>query len=202
MTQTGTDLYEVAYPVDYTPVRGDTIRYYDLNWRSGVVLNSQDGEVTFLTPENRVRTFKKDSIKVAMDMRMRMLTTLSEADAAKNREEFLDKFVAEAKRRAEQEAIAKGAVVDDDGTVIAPKKRGKQMDIDRARQVNDLVTKIIEMIEKSDKPIYKNDITSNFDMDANTYNLVMKKVVESHKVIKNGQKRGTNYRLAGRTYDS
>jgi len=202
MTQTGTDLYEVAYPVDYTPVRGDTIRYYDLNWRSGVVLNSQDGEVTFLTPENRVRTFKKDSIKVAMDMRMRMLTTLSEADAAKNREEFLDKFVAEAKRRAEQEAIAKGAVVDDDGTVIAPKKRGKQMDIDRARQVNDLVTKIIEMIEKSDNPIYKNDITSNFDMDANTYNLVMKKVVESHKVIKNGQKRGTNYRLAGRTYDS
>lgn len=202
MTQTGTDLYEVTYPVDYTPVRGDTIRYYDLNWRSGVVLNSQDGEVTFLTPENRVRTFKKDSIKIAMDMRMRMLTTLSEADAAKNREEFLDKFVAEAKRRAEQEAIAKGAVVDDDGTVIAPKKRGKQMDIDRARQVNDLVTKIIEMIEKSDKPIYKNDITSNFDMDANTYNLVMKKVVESHKVIKNGQKRGTNYRLAGRTYDS
>lgn len=202
MTQTGTDLYEVEYPVDYTPVRGDTIRYYDLNWRSGVVLNSQDGEVTFLTPENRVRTFKKDSIKVAMDMRMRMLTTLSEADAAKNREEFLDKFVAEAKRRAEQEAIAKGAVVDDDGTVIAPKKRGKQMDIDRARQVNDLVTKIIEMIEKSDNPIYKNDITSNFDMDANTYNLVMKKVVESHKVIKNGQKRGTNYRLAGRTYDS
>lgn len=202
MTQSGTDLYEVTYSDEYIPVRGDTIRYYDLNWRSGVVLNSQDGEVTFLTPENNVRTFKRDSVKIALDLRMRLLTTLNEDDAAKNREDFLEEFVAGAKKRAEQEAIAKGAIVDDDGTVIAPKKRGKQMDIDRARQVNDFVTKIIDLIEKSEKPIYKNDITSNFDMDANTYNLVMKKVIESHKIVKNGQKRGTNYRLAGRTYGS
>lgn len=202
MTQSGTDLYEVTYPDEYIPVRGDTIRYYDLNWRSGVVLNSQDGEVTFLTPENNVRTFKRDSVKIALDLRMRLLTTLNEDDAAKNREDFLEEFVAGAKKRAEKEAIAKGAIVDDDGTVIAPKKRGKQMDIDRARQVNDFVTKIIDLIEKSEKPIYKNDITSNFDMDANTYNLVMKKVIESHKIVKNGQKRGTNYRLAGRTYGS
>lgn len=202
MTQTGTDPYEIIYPDNYIPVRGDTIRYYDVNWRSGVVLNSQDGEVTFLTPENRVRTFKNDSVKIALDMRMRLLTTLNESDAAKNRENFLDKFVAGAKKRAEQEAIAKGAVIDDDGTVLVPKKRGKQMNADRARQVNDFVTKIIDLIEKSEKPIYKNDITSNFDMDANTYNLVMKKVIESHKIVKNGQKRGTNYRLAGRTYGS
>lgn len=202
MTQNGTDLYELTYPDEYIPVRGDTIRYYDLNWRSGVVLNSQDGEVTFLTPENNVRTFKRDSVKIALDLRMRLLTTLNEDDAAKNREDFLEEFVAGAKKRAEKEAIAKGAIVDDDGTVIAPKKRGKQMDTDRARQVNDFVTKIIDLIEKSEKPIYKNDITSNFDMDANTYNLVMKRVIESHKIVKNGQKRGTNYRLAGRTYDS
>lgn len=202
MSQTEANIYEITYPDDYVPVRGDTIRYYELNWRSAVVLNSQDGEVTFLTPENIVRTFKMHSIKVAHDSRMRLLAMLNEEDAAKNREAFLDEFVAAAKKRAEQEAIAKGAIVDDDGTVIAPKKRGKQMDVDRAKQVNDLVNKIVELIEKSTSPIFKNDITSNFDMDANTYNIVMKKVMQSHKIVKSGQKRGTNYRLAGKTYDS
>ena len=202
MTQTEIDIYEVTYPDDYVPVRGDTIRYYDTNWRAGVVLNSQDGEVTFLTPENQTRTFKANNIKVAQDSRMRLLAMLNENDAAKNREDFLDEFIAAAKKRAEQEAIAKGALVDDDGTVLAPKKRGKQMDVGRAKQVNDFVNKIIELIEKSTTPIYKGDITSKFDMDANTYNIVMKKVMKSHKVVKNGQKRGTNYRLAGRTYES
>lgn len=201
--QTEIDIYEFTYPDDYVPVRGDTIRYYDLNWRSAVVLNSQDGEVTFLTPENQMRTFKAhNNIKVAQDGRMRLLAMLNEKDAAKNREDFLDKFVAGAKKRAEQEAIAKGAIVDDDGTILAPKKRGKQMDVDRARQVNDLVNKIVDLIEKSKAPIYKSDIASNFDIDPNTYNLVMKKVMQNHKIVKNGQKRGTNYRIAGRTYEA
>jgi hypothetical protein len=201
-TKTEIDLYDIAYPDDYIPVRGDTIRYYDLNWRSGVVLNSQDGEVTFLTPDNRSRTFQMDSVKVALDTRMRMLATLNEDDAAKNREDFLADFMDRAKKRAENEAISKGAVVDEDGTILTTKKRGKQMDVSRAKEVKNLVKGVIDLIQKSDSPIYKNDITSNFDMDSNTYNIVMKKVLADHNVTKSGQKRGTNYRIVGRTYDS
>lgn len=106
MMQTENDIYEVTYPDDYVPVRGDTIRYYDLNWRSAVVLNSQDGEVTFLTPDNQVRTFKAHNVKVAHDGRMRLLAMLNDDDAAKNREDFLDEFVTAAKRRAEQESCS------------------------------------------------------------------------------------------------
>ena len=81
-TNTAVNLYDYQYPSDYVPVRGDTIRYYDTNWRTGVVLHSQDGEVTFLTPENKTRTFQASNVKISHDQRMRLLLTLDEEDAA------------------------------------------------------------------------------------------------------------------------
>jgi len=189
------DLWSVRYSDEYVPVRGDTIRYYDLNWRSAVVLNSQDDEVTFLTPENKTRTFNKNNVKVSHDMRMRSLAMLDDEDATKNREQFLEQYIANAVQ-AEKYAL-------ENKTEAAQKRNnGKvsRMEPDRAKEVLELVSRVTELIEKSDKPVYKNDIVDSIKMNPTTYSLVMKKVIGGHKVIKSGKKRGTNYRIAGRTY--
>lgn len=196
----GTDYYDFTYPDDYVPVRGDTINYYETNWRNAVVLNSQDGEVTFLTIDDDVITRNIDDVRISHDMRMRMLLTLDEDDAAKSREDFLDAYIKSVKERAAKEAISRGAITDDDGNVVGGKKRGRQLEGDRAKEISGLVNDVTKFIEDSPKPIIKNDILSKFKMDAGTYNLVMKRILSDHKIVKNGQKRGTNYRVAGRSY--
>jgi len=192
-----TDLWSVIYPDDYVPVRGDTIRYYDLNWRSAVVLNSQDDEVTFLTPENKTRTFNKSNVKVAHDMRMRLLAMLNDDDAAKNRQQFLDEYIAKAAKNEKNALEAKA-----EASQKRSNGKGKvaRMEPNRAQEVSQLVKAVTELIEKSDKPMYKNDIVNSVKMNPTTYSLVMKKVIGGHKIIKAGKKRGTNYRVAGRTY--
>jgi hypothetical protein len=188
------NLYDYEYPSDYVPVRGDTIRYYDTNWRTGVVLHSQDEEVTFLTPENRTRTFKANNVKVSQDQRMRLLLTLDEEDATNNRVEFLDAFIAASNKREQEEVTGNG-----DNTKTTSSKT--RMEPKRAAEVNKFVEQVTELILKSDKPLLKTDIVKNVEMDNATYTLVMKKVIAGHKVVKTGKKRGTNYRAAGRSYN-
>lgn len=190
-----TDLWSINYSDEYVPVRGDTIRYYDLNWRTAVVLNSQDDEVTFLTPENKTRTFNKSNVKVSHDMRMRALSMLDDEDATKNREQFLEQYIANAVKveKHAMEAKTEAAQKRSNGKVF-------RMEPDRAQEVSELVSRVTELIEKSDKPVYKNDIVGSINMNPTTYSLVMKKVIGGHKIIKAGKKRGTNYRVAGRTY--
>jgi Trp operon repressor len=193
-TNTAVNLYDYQYPSDYVPVRGDTIRYYDTNWRTGVVLHSQDGEVTFLTPENKTRTFQASNVKVSHDQRMRLLLTLDEEDATNNRVNFLDAFIAASTKREQDEVASKGESA---SKTTSSKTR---MEPKRAAEVNKFVEQVTELILKSDKPLLKTDIVKNVEMDNATYTLVMKKVVAGHKVVKAGKKRGTNYRAAGRSY--
>lgn len=199
IAETEIDLYEMNYPSDYVPVRGDTINYLDNNWRAAVVINSQDGQVTFLTTDNEVKTLRTTNVRVSHDLRMRMLLTLDEQDAATNRQKFLDDYINNVKTQAEADATAKGSSVDSNGNVIN-KGRGRQLDGARAKEVNDYVEKIISFIEGFDAPVFKTDILDNFPMDSGTYDLVMKRVIGGHKIFKTGQKRGTNYRVAGREY--
>lgn len=199
IAETEVDLYEMNYPDDYIPVRGDTINYLDNNWRAAVVINSQDNEVTFLTTDNEVKTRRVTDVRVSHDLRMRMLLTLDHEDAVTNRQKFVDDYITNVKAYAEADASAKGASVDSNGNAIN-KGRGRQLDEARAKEVNDYVVKITSFIEQFDGPVFKTDILDNFSLDSGTYDLVMKRVIAGHKIFKTGQKRGTNYRVAGRVY--
>lgn len=180
------DLYEFNYPDDYIPVRGDTVNYWDNNWRTGVVINSQDNEVVLLNVDNEVKTKRVDNIRISHDIRMRMLLTLDEDDAAANREKFLDDYISRVKLRAEQYA--------------ADETASGRMDADRAAEVTAYVKKVTEFVLDQDSPVSRGDIVKEFSLDANTFDVVMKRVLGGHKVFKTGERKSITYRVAGKVY--
>jgi hypothetical protein len=198
MNSTGAEVLNAVYGVDYIPVRGDTINYWDNNWRVGVVINSQDNEITFVTIDNEVKTEKAEYVRASNDTRMRLLASLDEDDAAANRESFLESYIERVKRR-EAEFSASKVTNSDSGE---PAGRGRKLSDEEETLIASLVGQITDFIIGMDTPARKQDIVKQFDLDDRIFGLAMKRVLSYHKIVKVGEKRSITYRVAGRSYNA
>lgn len=184
----------------FTPVRGDTVSFWtnEGGFRYALVVVAQDKEATILTADNDRITLPYSDLKEVFDNRMELLRGLSEDEAAQHREDYLEKWITRCQDRADQAAIARGAEVDDYGNVIRLKTGRKPSD-EKVQRVNALRDKFIALVDESKYPVTKADIGDLIPQGI--YTDVINAALESGKVVKEGQKRGTNYRIPGRDYE-
>jgi hypothetical protein len=185
----------------FTPVRGDTVSFWtnEGGFRYALVVVAQDKEATLLTLDNDRITLPYSDLKEVFDNRMELLRSLSDEEAAQHREDYLEKWVVRCQERADQAAIARGADVDEYGNVIRSKTGRKPSD-EKVQRVNAFRDKFIALVEESEYPVTKADIGDL--IPDSVYTEVINAALESGKVVKDGQKRGTNYRIPGRGYSA
>lgn len=181
------------------PVRGDTVSFWTMDggFRYALVVVAQDEEATILTADNDRMTLPYGDLKTVHDNRMELLRSLSEEEAIQHREDYLEKWTVRCQNRADQTAIARGADVDEYGNIVR-NKTGRRPSDEKVQRVNALCEEFISLVDKSKYPITKGDIGDLIPQGI--YPDVINAALESGKVVKEGQKRGTNYRIPGREY--
>jgi len=183
------------------PVRGDTVSFWNSEggFRYALVLNAQDKEATILTSDNDRITLPFSDLNEVHDNRMELLRSLPEDEATQHREDYLDKWIARCQERADQAAIARGAPVDEYGRVLRHKPGRKASD-EKARRVNEYCDKFVKFVENSKHPVTKKDMGDL--IPASIYMDVINVAVDSGKVVRNGNRRSTNYTFPNRTYET
>lgn len=183
---------------EFTPVRGDSIRYHgDDSWHTGVVLSVDESTVTVLAVDGTEFSRSLDTFKPVNDERMKLLATLPEEEATEGRESYLQDFITRTQERAAKEAAERAAKRTEAGKTdsVSTGKRGRPK-TDRSVQIE----AVFKLISESETTVTKTDILTTVEMNAGVYNEVLTTLKTSGRILQFGEKRGTRYGVPGKEY--